>query len=657
MGESEKTVKRTRSPDGGNGQMTPQQLQTFSEVVNRAVLAAKLGYQYGTDRDLYQALGYPVDLTYADFYVKYSRLDIARAIIDRPVKVTWRGPLEIVESDDDKETSLEKEWKALDDRLGIKSRLMRLDKLTGIGNYGVLLLGLSDVRKREDYATPVVGAGKKLLYVKPLGQNHAKITKWESHTANERYGMPLEYEITITDATSNTSSVLAVHWSRVIHIVDEMLESEVDGTPRLQAVYNRLMDLEKLVGGDAEMFWRGARPGFQGKLDQDFTMTADTKADLINQIDEYEHNLRRILVSEGLDLHSLASQIADPKNHVDIQMQMISAVTGIPKRILTGSERGELSSTQDQEEWNSFVQSRREEYAEPRVVRPFVDRLIKYGVLPKPVVEGEYYVKWQDLFAPSEKDKVEIGKGRAEALAKYAASPMAEGIVPPDAFLEKFLGLTEEEVELIQEQLESHMKEEEKNRPTPEEEAALLKEQQEQGMITQGGKGSGNFGHEGRPGEVGGSGGGGGELQGDWTEIKKIQIESDYLDVVSENVEFERGEPTLKIDKEDPANTSNAYINIDINYPIVGKFADGKVLEVGGASAHIHGAYRERNKVFEITLIRVDDQLKRKGIGSFLVKKLTSEVKSGYSIKTSEVFSSEGRAFFTKLISEGVIKK
>ncbi len=466
-------MKRT-TPGGSNKLVTQADIKTFvSEVIGRANLAVRLGYQYGGDRDMYQALGYPMpaDLGYDDYAARYSRQDIARAIIDRPIRVTWRGPLQIIESDDDKETPLEKAWMELEDQLGMKSRFVRLDKLTGLGRYGVLLLGLSDVQKKEDYALPVQGTKLKLLYIKPLGEGNAKISKYEARTANERYGLPTEYEITITDTMTNTSSRILVHWTRVIHVVDEMMESEVEGTPRLQPVFNRLLDLEKVVGGDAEMFWRGARPGYQGKLDEKFTMTPATKEDLQGQVDEFNNNLSRLFINEGVELKALEQQIAaNPQNHVDILIQMISAVTGIPKRILTGSERGELSSSQDKDEWNSFVQSRREEYAEPRIVRPFVEACIKYGILPKPA-EGSFDVKWEDLFAPSEKDKVDIGKIRAEALAKYAASPMSEGVMPPEAFLRWILGFSEADIELIMEMQAAFVKEE--GILTPEEEEII----------------------------------------------------------------------------------------------------------------------------------------------------------------------------------------
>jgi len=109
-------MKRTKF---SNDNIQANQLQTLSELVGRANLMSRLGQQYGGDRDIYEALGYPLNLEYADYATRYLRQDIARAIIDRPVKVTWRGALEIIESDDDLETPLEKAWMELEDRLGV----------------------------------------------------------------------------------------------------------------------------------------------------------------------------------------------------------------------------------------------------------------------------------------------------------------------------------------------------------------------------------------------------------------------------------------------------------------------------------------------------------------------------------------------------------
>ena len=456
-------MERTKQSKKEIKTMSDTQIRTLASMLtSRAAFAAKIGTQYSGERDLYKALGYPEpdSLVFRDFYGRYTRQDIAKAIIDRPVKATWQGPLELIESSEAEDTEFELKWKQLDKEFGIKSRLSRVDKLTGIGQYGVLLLGLSDVTSIEGFASPVKVSDKlKLLYIKPYSEESAKIDTFVEDSKSPRYGLPLTYTISVADMTMRTTASVKVHYSRVIHITDEPLESEVYGTPRLEAVFNTLMDIDKISGGDAEMFWRGARPGYTGKLDKDYMMTEDTKTDLLNQLDEYEHDIRRFLINDGVEVKALEQQVTDPVPHFTIQIQKISAQTGIPNRVLMGSERGELSSAQDSSEWKEYVQARRDDHAEPNIIRPLVTKLVELKILPKP--KQDYTVKWADLYSQSEKAKVEIGKGRANALREYTYSPVSQVLVPPDAFMQFFLGLTTEQITLIDAMRTKDIKDEE----------------------------------------------------------------------------------------------------------------------------------------------------------------------------------------------------
>jgi hypothetical protein len=133
---------------------------------------------------------------------------------------------------------------------------------------------------------------------------------------------------------------------------------------------------------------------------------------------------------------------------------MIAAASGIPKRLLIGSERGELSSTQDESNWNQNIQDRREQYAENAILRPLIDRLISYGVLPQPEDE-DYDVQWPDLWTPSEKEKADTASSVATALKAYASAPGASTIVPERFFLRKILGWPDEDVEAAMEEMEA----------------------------------------------------------------------------------------------------------------------------------------------------------------------------------------------------------
>ena len=426
--------------------------QIITETLSRTQLALTMGgTQYDGDRKIYKALGYPEDaeLTFEYFYKKYERQDIASAVIDRPSDSTWNGNLQIIEADGDpNDSELVKAWIELDDAIHIKSKLRRIDKLSGIGQFAILLLGFDDVKDFKNFKDPVEGK-KGLLYLKPISEGAVKIKEWITDTKNPRYGWPRIYQVTSKGlGDSSIVNEVLIHHSRVLHISDGSLISDIYGRPRLKPIINRLIDLEKLMGGDAEMFWRGARPGYTAKTQPDFEMSDDAEAALENELAKYEHDLRRFISLQGVDLEALESQVSDPLNHVDIQIQGISAQTGIPKRILIGSERGELASSQDKSQWLSLISTRQTEYAEPTIVRPFIKKLMEHGILPE---QKEFNVMWEDVFAPSEAEKVDVGKKRAEALKTYLDAVMGEEVIPKEYVYKYILGLTEEQAEeLIQ---------------------------------------------------------------------------------------------------------------------------------------------------------------------------------------------------------------
>jgi hypothetical protein len=438
----------------------PSTLAVMSTLLNRMALGSSVGTQsYNGDRDVYAALGYKDTLTFDDYLGRYFRQDMAKAVIDRPVNASWKGEITVIENTKSKKTKFERQWHELYIKLKLKSIFVRADKLTGLGSYSVMLLGLNDISTTKGFLNKVK-KGAKLIYVKPFSEKSAIIETWETNQQSPRYGLPLTYKITINQQNLKNSSTtrvkmvtsfdstLLVHYSRIIHITEDILEDEVYGIPSLEVVFNRLMDLEKLIGGDAEMFWRGARPGYTGNVKPDYEMTPEMLADLQDQIKEFEHNLKRVLVNEGVDYKSLEQQIADPTSHVDIQVQMISAVKGIPKRILVGSERGELSSAQDKQEWDSYVTSRREEKNEPCILRPFIDHMIEYKIIEAPK-NNDYMIIWDKLFNLSDSEKVELGKNRAISLKEYSTNPSAQYMLPYEMFLKFLMGLDDNQISTI----------------------------------------------------------------------------------------------------------------------------------------------------------------------------------------------------------------
>jgi hypothetical protein len=407
------------------------------------------GKHFGGLRDLYEIFGWRRVLSVEDFFEAYSRQDIAGRIVDSFPDATWREA-PIVRKVDEEGGDFEKAVEELNKRVGLWSTLARLDRLTGLGHFGALMLGLDG---GEDLAQPARGNKYRLLYLTPHGEMSAQITNWENDPRNARFGLPVLYRLQTGVAWTGYGAgqrVLTVHESRVIHVAERTLSDKSIGIPRLERIFNRLNDLEKLLGGSAEVWWQNAAALRAWIADADTEWTEPEKAEMEEQLEELMHGLRRDVRLRGVKPETLASaaQSMDAGADIDRQLDMIAGATGIPKRILIGSERGELSSEQDENNWAARIAERREQYAGPTMIRPTIDRLIALGALEDP---GEYDVIWPDSDSLGESARADIALKKSQAAATYAASPGVDSVVARQEF-RRWLGEDEEsEFELADE--------------------------------------------------------------------------------------------------------------------------------------------------------------------------------------------------------------
>ena len=409
-----------------------------------------LGKSYSGDRDIYKSLGYKKNLEFADYLALYRRQGVARTVINAPVAACWRTFPEIEESTDD-DTEFEKKLGDLIKKLNLHNKFVRLDKLASVGRFAVLLLGFKDGLKLDQ---PCVRASD-LLYVQPYSESSVVVKEYETDQQSERFGLPKFYTVTMRTVSTGQPAVSSgsqtVHWTRVLHVAEECLDNDIEGTPRLEAIYNDLKNLELVSCGSAEMFWRGALPGLVFNLLDGAALSPEEETKFSEEIKEYIHEFKRILRLRNIEVKSLAPTVVDPKGHIDAAMGLIAAGARMPQRILSGSERGQLASVQDDENWQVRVGERQLQHCETNIVRPFVDRCILVQALPKP--KEDYTIKWADLLAPSKADRADIGLKRTQALVAYSNSIGAQDIVPPEVALPDLMNFPEDRMLVIEEQL------------------------------------------------------------------------------------------------------------------------------------------------------------------------------------------------------------
>jgi 2'-5' RNA ligase len=448
-------------------QQTGLLLQMNNTLVRRAQIAAGLGKQFGGDRDLYEAFGYPKNPGYEDYLNIYERDGLGTRIVDAVSDETWRERPVLVEGENvkldelDDPGPLQKAFAELDDQFHLLSAFNEVDAACGISRFGLIFLGLPGQLDAESKGK------QKLMYINVYDEGNAQIdeTSIVRDPASPRFGLPERYQIAVDDRTKSYKNV---HWSRVIHVkegTDKRSYRRVYGNARLKNMINRLWDLEKVVGSGSEAFWLLIRKGLAITAKEGMTLpSAGTPEynDLVDEIEEYEHGLSRIMKLMGMDVKDLGSEPVSSRDQFDVVTDYLAGTSHIPKRILLGSERGELASSQDEFNFGAFIKSRQSKFAEPFILRPAIDRLGELGVLKVP---PKYTVIWESLFQLTDMDKSTIASNVATAISTVSGGT-PETVMPPDVFAQRYLDYkpSPEDVAKIE---ESKTKADEANRKTP----------------------------------------------------------------------------------------------------------------------------------------------------------------------------------------------
>lgn len=405
-----------------------------SMLTERLTMASRLGVSFNGKRDIYEAAGYKKALDFSDFYGAYRRQDIARRVVRAPADETWRKAPEVLDGPaPDKardDTEFAAAWRVLaqgaetgdkpDPTRGLLHYLNRVDRISGIGRYGVLYLGLRDGKSPDQPLEKgsLKGPGD-LLFVGTYDEGSAQIANQVTDRQSERFTLPEYYNLSVTNAGGEGVTSLRAHWTRCIHIAEDLENDDIFGTPRLEACWNRVYDLLKIMAGSGEAAWKLLDTGHilstkdGGKL----PTRADELRDLEDQVDEFVHGLRRWLLAEGLESTGVEGTVEDPSGLVDINVALISAASGIPQRILIGSERGELASSQDERNWSNIIVTRQHNHVGPMILKPVINRLIWAGVLPRPA-SGAFCAKWAPLLEAKREENARVADVVASALQK-----------------------------------------------------------------------------------------------------------------------------------------------------------------------------------------------------------------------------------------------
>lgn len=385
------------------------------------------------DRNYNKVLGYPEEIDISDYYSRYKRQSIAGRIVDLPAIDTWAKPPKVSE-DDNIETPFVKDWQTLVKKKHVWSVLCRADKLSGIGRFGILLIGTrGDGGLETSLEQDALKSPDDILYLRPFSELVVTVKDIDGEPGSERSGLPVIYNVQLDGSTTTETEV---HYTRIVHLADGKLDNGVYGTPRLEGVWNDLLDMVKFVGGTAEATWLNMRSplALGPKAGYRIEDTDAAKKDLLQETKRFQHDILRIMYLNGFEPMPMGQGIVmDPEPPFAVTLSLISGKTGIPQRKLVGSAQGELSSArEDTRQWAGTVAARQQTYAEPEILRPFIDWCIWSGAI-KPPTSGEYDVgtlkpgddderEWPSIVEQTDDERADTAVKNANA-AKSLAGP------------------------------------------------------------------------------------------------------------------------------------------------------------------------------------------------------------------------------------------
>lgn len=405
--------------------MNPLTLLVAAATRNLATMFPQL-VQASPKHNHWFDFGYPVTLTFEHFYTMYKRNGIARAGVARIVEKTWQDNPWLLEREEvHEETKLEQEVADAFDRLQVWGKLRDCDERARVGKYGGVIFRFADNKLLREPVDSVPGGLDGLVELIPFYEGQMVVSEWVTDEKSKDYGQPKMYEFTEASTALGVGAnrKFSVHPDRV-HVWSR--DGSVHGESCLEAGYNHLVDIEKIMGAGGEGFWKIAKAAPVLNIDKDANIQtlqsmlgAADAAQIAEKLDaivgDWQKGFDQVLAFQAVEAKTLPLTMPVPEHFLAGPLQGFAASIPIPMKILLGSQTGERASTEDANEWNATVMSRRNQHVVPNIKR-IVGRLVQYKIL----ADRDWFVDWSDLTEASASEKIDRALKMADMNAKSA---------------------------------------------------------------------------------------------------------------------------------------------------------------------------------------------------------------------------------------------
>lgn len=394
------------------------------------------GYFSGTKHNHYKDFGYPEKVTFALCYDAYRRNSLAKAVVNKTIAKSWQDTPFLQEYQRDgkgakgkrkqEETSRERDIRQRFEDLRFWQMLAEADRRSMVGSYAGVILRLADSKPFDQPVDTVPGGLLGLVEVIPAWEGQLTVSNWDTDQRSPTYGKPKMFQFSesqVGDSTAQPRQFM-VHPDRVVIWSDD---ETVNCTSALEAGYNDLMTIEKIVGAGGEGFWKNAKSALVLEIDKDakiesmakaMGVPADELADKVDeQVESWNAGFDKSLMFQGMVAKSVPVTLPSPEHFFSIAVQSFAASFSMPVKILVGMQTGERASTEDAQEWAQTNKARRADRVIPNI-KAVVRRLEQFSILP----ERDWFIAWTDLTETSMAEKIDrVGK-MVEANAKAQSS-------------------------------------------------------------------------------------------------------------------------------------------------------------------------------------------------------------------------------------------
>jgi hypothetical protein len=380
--------------------------------------------------------GYSDSLTFDMHWSMFRRLGIAKAGIMRPVEKCWQSNPTILEVlGDDKphdQTDWEKSFEIFAKNIYLWNRLRGVDYRNRVGRYAGLIMIVRD-NKALDQPLLRITLEQFAKFI-PVFEGQLEVKDWNQDQTSDTYSEPAMYQFQETgagDRDPNSVRAVDVHPSRVIIWAEGADDGSIYGVPALEAGFNDLITLEKIIGASGEGFWKNSRGSLHIDINEkanlqqlaqalgtDLTGLPDALED---QIEAFSKGYDKQLLTQAMTSTPTSINMGDPEKPFKIALEDFAASIPVPATILIGQQTGRLASDEDGNSWDLTNMSRRESFVIPQIELT-IQRLMEIGVIER----KEFVVDWESLIEPTQGDRLANG----DLMAKINQAGVATGVIP-----------------------------------------------------------------------------------------------------------------------------------------------------------------------------------------------------------------------------------